>query len=136
MDLIYTYMIMMRFSDLCWWLRNTTGLYERLMIDAVFGEIMIHSTEVVWETLAREEWLGCRHDTSPIIDIPRSTLVWAQYTIFFGFHDINIYMYYVLKSICIIKMNTGGLWSRPDSMMFREGFRLPMSFKGKIHPQT
>ena len=72
------------------------------MIEVAYGEIMFHSTEAVRETLAQEEWLGCRHDTSPMVDIPRSTLVWAQYTIFFGFHDIKIYMYYVLKSIRII----------------------------------
>ena len=23
---------------------------------------ILHSTETVWEMLAREEWLGCRHD--------------------------------------------------------------------------
>ena len=55
------------------------------MIEAAYGETMIHSTEVVWEMLAQEEWLGCRHDTSPMVDIPRSIPVWAQYTIFFWF---------------------------------------------------
>ena len=63
---------------------------------------MFHSTKAVWETLAREEWLGCHHDTSPIVDIPGSTPLWAQYTRFFGFHDMKIYMYYVLKYIRII----------------------------------
>ena len=99
---MYFYMDMMRLSDLWWWLRSTTGSYGRPVIEVAYGEIMFHSTEVVRETLAQEEWLGCRHDTSPMVDIPRSTLVWAQYTIFFGFHDIKIYMYYVLKSIRII----------------------------------
>ena len=73
------------------------------MIEVAYGETMIHSTKAVWEMLAREEWLRCRHDTSSMLDIPRSTLVWAPYMIFFDFHDIKIYMYYVLKSICIIK---------------------------------
>ena len=72
------------------------------MIEVAYEEIMFHSTEAVWETLAREEWLGCLHDTSPMVDIPGSTPVWAQYTMFFGFHDIKIYMYYVLKSIRIL----------------------------------
>ena len=48
---------------------------DGLMIEAVYGETMVHSTETVVEMLAREEWLGYRHDTSPIVDIPRSTLV-------------------------------------------------------------
>ena len=78
------------------------------MIKATYKEIMIHSTEVVVEMLAREEWLGCRHDTSLMVDMPESTPVWASYMIFFGFHDIKNYMYYVFKSICIIK---GILWS-------------------------
>ena len=64
------------------------------MIEVAYGEIMFHSTEVVRETLAQEEWLGCRHDTSLMIDISGSTPVWALYMIFFGFHDI--------KSICIM----------------------------------
>ena len=40
-----------------------------LVIDAANGETMIHSNEVVWEMLAQEEWLGCRHDTLPIVNI-------------------------------------------------------------------
>ena len=55
------------------------------MIEAAYEEIMIHSIKTVWEILARKEWLGCRHDTSPMIDIPGLTLVWEQYMIFFIF---------------------------------------------------
>ena len=73
------------------------------IIEATYGETMIYSTEAVTEMLAREEWLGSHHDTSPMVDILESTLVWAPYMIFFGLHDIKIYMYYVFKSICIIK---------------------------------
>ena len=76
---------------------------DRPMIETAYGETMIHSTEVVWEMLAREEWLECRHDASPIFDLPGLTPMWAPYMIFSDFHDIKIYMYYVLKSICIIK---------------------------------
>ena len=64
------------------------------MIEVAYGETMIHSTKAVWEILARKEWVGCCHDTSPTVDIPGSTLVWASYIVFFGFHDI--------KSICIM----------------------------------
>ena len=71
------------------------------MIEAAYRETMIHSTEDVWEMLAWEEWLGCRHDASPMFDISGSTPVWVPYIIFSGFHDIKIYMYY--------KRNTDGL---------------------------
>ena len=104
------------------------------VIEVVYRETMIHSTEVVWEILARKKWLGCYHDTSPIVDIPGSTPLSALYMIFFWFSWYKIYMYYVFKSICIIKKNIGGLWLRLGPMMFREGFRPPTSFKEKkIH---
>ena len=58
---------------------------DGVVIEVAYGETMIHSTEAVWEILAREEWLGCRYDTAPMIDIPGSTSVWAQYMIFLVF---------------------------------------------------
>ena len=126
---IYIYMIMMRFSDLWWWLCSTTNSYGQPVIEAAYREIMIHSTEVVWEILAREEWLRCYHDTSLIgRQTWFNTSVGTVYYIFW-FHDINIYMYYVLKSICIIKKNTSGLWSRLGPTMFREGFQRPWVLK-------
>ena len=78
------------------------------MIKAAYGETMIHSTEAVWEMLARKEWLGCCRDASPMFDILGSTPMWAPYMILFGFHDIKFYMYYVFKSM-YYKRNTGGL---------------------------
>ena len=63
-------------------LRNTTGPYERPMIEVAYGETLFHSTEAVWEMKAREEWLDCWHDASPMLDIPGSTSVWAPYIIF------------------------------------------------------
>ena len=99
--LIYIYMLlhndMMRGHVDLVMLRSTTGSYGRLVIEVANGEILFHSTEAVWELIAREEWLGCRHDASPIFEIPGSTPVWAQYILFFGFQDIKTYMYYVLK---------------------------------------
>ena len=62
------------------------------MLEATYEEMMIHSTEAVWEILAREEWLACRHDTSPISDILGSTPVSAQYMVFFDFINIKVYM--------------------------------------------
>ena len=86
---------MMRCHEDTVMLRSTTGSYGRPMIEVAYGETMIHSTEAVWEILARKEWLGYRHDASLMFDISGSTPVWAQYMIFSNFHDI--------KSICIIK---------------------------------
>ena len=53
--------------------------------------------------VAQEEWLGCRHDASPMFDIPRSTPVWAQCMVFFNFINIKVYMYYVLKTYMFMK---------------------------------
>ena len=74
-------------------LRSTTGSYGRLVIDVPYGEILFHSTEIVWELVAQEEWLECRHDALSMFDIPGSTPVWVQYILFFGFYDIKIYIH-------------------------------------------
>ena len=55
------------------------------VLKAVYGGTIIHSTEAVWEILAREEWLEGRHDTSPMVDILGSTPVWTQFIVFFDF---------------------------------------------------
>ena len=59
---IYIYwMMILRWWDVMrtrWWLHSTTSSYGRLVIEVIYGKILIHSTEVVWEILAREEWLG------------------------------------------------------------------------------
>ena len=74
-----------------WWLHSATGSYGQSVLEAIYGETIIHS--IVWEILAREEWLGCRHDTSPMVDIPGSILVWAQYIVFSDFNKYkNLYV--------------------------------------------
>ena len=75
---------------------STTSSYERPVIEVAYEETLIHSTKAVWKILAREEWLGCRHDASPMFDIPESTPVRAQYIyIFFGFQGYeNLYVLY------------------------------------------
>ena len=45
-------------------LRSTIGPYGQSVIEVAYKEI-----------IAREEWLGCWHDASPMFDIPGSTLV-------------------------------------------------------------
>ena len=76
--LIYTYMYKYDYVigfNLIVMLRSTTGFYGRLVIELVYGETIFHSTETIKELVAREEWLGCRHDASPMFDISGSTLV-------------------------------------------------------------
>ena len=80
-------------------LRSTIGSYGRLVIEVAYGETIFHSTKVVWDMVAREEWLWCRHDASPMFAIPGSTPVWAPYILFYDFHDIKTYIYYVLKYV-------------------------------------
>ena len=64
-------------------LRSATGPYGRPMIEVAYGEM------IAWD-----KWLGCRHDASPMFDIPVSTPVWAPYIyIYFDFQHIKIYVY-------------------------------------------
>ena len=69
------------------------------------GRFYFHSTEAIWEMIAREEWLGCQHVASPMLGIPGSTPVWAQlyYFIFwFFFYDNKITCIMFLKAIFIL----------------------------------
>ena len=43
------------------------------MIEVAYGKNMIYSIEAVVKMLAQEEWLGCHHYTSPMVDIVEST---------------------------------------------------------------
>ena len=49
-----------------------------------------HSTETVWELLAREEWLGCQHDVAHVGHTRVNTSVGSMYTAFLDFYIINI----------------------------------------------
>ena len=73
------------------------------MIEVAYRETLIHSTEVVCEILAREEWLGCRHVHYPCLTYPGQHQCELSIYIFLDFKDIKTYMYYVFKSIRIIK---------------------------------
>ena len=85
-------------------LRSTTGPYGRPVLEVAYGEFFVfHSTEVVWERIARKEWLGCQHVASPMLGIPRSTPVWAQlYYFIFWFYDNKITCIVFLKAIYIV----------------------------------
>ena len=72
--------------------------------------------------IAQEEWLGYRHDASPIFDILGSTLVWAQCIIFWFLIYKNLCICILLsKSICSIKEHWWSLalsWPDEDQRMF------------------
>ena len=99
----YYIMILMRGHMDLVMLRSITGPYGRLMLEVAYREILLSLHQGLWEMIAREEWLGCRHDASPMFDILGSTPVWAQCILFSGYHDIKTYMYYVffLKNLYI-----------------------------------
>ena len=72
--------------------------------------------------IAREEWLGYRHDASPMFDIPGSTPMWAQCILFSVFLYKNTCIYcFFSKSICSIKEHWWSLtlsWPDEDQRMF------------------
>ena len=70
-------------------LRSTTSFYGRPVIEVAYGETIFHSTEAIWEMVAREEWLGYRHDASSMFDILGSTPVWVPYILFSDFLDMK-----------------------------------------------
>ena len=75
------------------------------------GRCYFHSTEAVWEMIAREEWLGYRHDVAYVGHTWVNTSVGSMCIVFWIFilKTLNIYMYIVFKYISSIKKNTGGL---------------------------
>ena len=51
-------------------LHSTTGPYGRPMIEVAYGEMLLSLTEIVWELITREEWLGYRHDVAHVETYP------------------------------------------------------------------
>ena len=70
------------------------------MLEAAYGEIVISLHRGCLGDVAREEWLGCRHDASSMVDIPGSTPVWTQY-MYFLFLIQNLYVLCFQRSIYI-----------------------------------
>ena len=58
-------------------LRITMGPYGRPVIEVAYGEMIFSLHRGCMGMITWEEWLGCRHDVSPMLDIPGSTPVWA-----------------------------------------------------------
>ena len=86
-----------------WWLRSTTGSYRRTCdrcclwgyYDSLHRGCCGHvSSERV---IGVSSWY-ITHGWHTLVNTNVGTVM-----IFFGFHDTKIYMYYVFKSICIIK---------------------------------
>ena len=63
-------------------LRSTTGPYRRPMIEVAYGKILFRSTKAVWEVIAWEEWLGCRHVVVHVEHTRINTSVGSMYIIF------------------------------------------------------
>ena len=64
-------------------LRSTTGPYGRLMIEVAYGEILVSLHRgCMGGMIAREEWLGCRHDVAHVGHTWVNTSVSSMYTIF------------------------------------------------------
>ena len=85
-------------------LRSTTGLYGRPVIEVAYGEMIFSLHRGCMGDDSSRRVVGCWHDTSPMFDIPESTLVWAPYILFFDFQDIKTYVYaYCFQNLCSIK---------------------------------
>ena len=73
------------------------------------------SIEAVWEMIAREEWLGCRHIVAHVRHTRVNTSVGSMYIIFLDFLTIKTYMYYVFKSIHVYSVIQKHWWSLTSS---------------------
>ena len=123
--------MMMRCHEDTVMLRSITGPYGWT---CDWGHIWGDFDSLYWGCcswcLAQEKWLGCRHDSSPMVDIPGSTPVCADY-MYFRLFNIKTYMYYVLKIYMYYEKDTGGSWRCFDPTMFIECFRPPTMFSLK-----
>ena len=80
-------------------LRSTTGPYGRPMIEVAMGRLYFHSTETVWEMIAREEWLRCRHDVAHVGHTRVNTSLGSMCIVFWIFilKTLNIYSFQIYK---------------------------------------
>ena len=91
---IYNDFVMMICHEDMVMLRSTTGPYGWSVIEVAYGEMIFHSTEAVWEMIAREEWLGCRHDVAHVGHTRVNTSVGSMCIVFWIFilKTLNIYI--------------------------------------------
>ena len=100
---------MMRYHEDTVMLRSTTGSYGRPVIEVAYGETMISLHRGCLGDISSGRVLGCRHDASPMFDIPGSTPVWAQYLLFFYFQRYKNLYVLCFQIYTYYKKNTGGL---------------------------
>ena len=81
-------------------LRSTTGPYGRPIVEVAYGEMLRSLHRGCRGVIAREEWLGCRHDVAHVETYPGQHQCGHSVYYFFSFHNIKTYIY-VFKSICI-----------------------------------
>ena len=74
------------------------------------GRLYFQSIEAVWEMVAREEWLGCRHTVAHVGHTRVNTSVGLMY-LFLGFLFYKTYMYYVFKTKYLYSMKQKHWWS-------------------------
>ena len=97
-------------------LRSTTGPYGRPILKVAYGEILFSLHRGCMRVDSSGRVVGMSTWCRPCWDIPGSTPVWAQCTIFLSFYNIKTYNY-VLKSICCIKEHWWSLiLSWPDEV--------------------
>ena len=129
---IYLYMCL-HFHDYVmvfylWWYYVVLRVpMDDLLQRSHMGRDYVHSTEAVWELIAREEWLGCRHDVAHVWTYPGQHQCGHSAYYFLSFHNIKTYIY-VFKSICSIKVQWWSLsLSWPDEVQ-RMDFRPSICF--------
>ena len=58
-------------------LRSTTGSYGQPVIEVAYGKMILSLHRGCMGNDSSGRMVGCRHDASPIFDIPGLTPVWA-----------------------------------------------------------
>ena len=74
-------------------LRSTTGPYGRPIVEVAYGEMLRSLHRGCMEVDSSGRVVGVSTWCRPCWDIPGSTLVWAQCTIFLSFYNIKTYNY-------------------------------------------
>ena len=115
-----------------WWLHSITGSYERTCDRGrIWGDYnSLHQGYLRDVSLRRVVGVSLWWITH-VRHTRVNTSVGTVYDIFWFSWYKNLYVL-CFKIYMYYKRNTGGLWLRLSPMMFRKGFRLPMSFKEKI----
>ena len=88
MDLFY---FILFYGDITQYYGPLWSTYDR---GRIWGDLIFHSTEAVWEMIAREEWLGCRHVVAHVGHTRVNTSVGSMLNIF------RVFLIYKLYGVC------------------------------------